>query len=785
MLRPAPQYRCKNLARARRVAADATFAGIEQVEVLTDDALAPRVGEPDIDLRQRVLLFHLPQPVDTAGSNILEQGGVLITDRPFVWAAAADALIASPPDLSAVPAAERDQDQDQLIPLLSSLADPDQVLVVRIVDAVFNGIDFLEVADGQLADPDSELRQRVLLVHLFLPVPAEITGKETDHVLIEGGVRITPIAVEWAVSADDLVNGDVSAVVPDQAIVLAELAPLLPTTDRNALQHILIVKTDKSGDFSPYELAIVEDSGDAGFTEPFFGFDLQLSRVEFSFKVDCPSDFDCLVEEVCPPEILPAPSIDYLAKDYESFRTLMLDRMAQTIPEWKERNVADIGVAIVELLAFAGDQLSYFQDAVANEAYLGTARRRPSLRRHARLLDYTPREGTNARAFVHVEVALVGEANGEDLPAHTPLISKTEGILGTEASEADLEAAITAGSHVFETMEVVTLHEAHNEIHFYTWGDDDCCLPKGAVRATLKLRRTETSAPLVLEGDGALRPGVLLALVEKNSPNPGAPADPGHRHVVRLTEVRPSRDTLFGVDVVEIAWGREDALPFPLCLRILEGDLQVSVAQGNIVLADHGHSVTEDLPPPTSPPGFQRFLPRLSQGPITFQAQVTDAQRNLLLFDSAAPARVALRGDARLARPDVILFPIPPDENPALPPERDCIRDLTADTNHWLPVRDLLESGPFAQQFVVEMESDGTAQLRFGDDELGRRPTERLFACYRIGNGAAGNIGADGLVHVVAPFTGITSVSNVLPAAGGEDPEPEAEIRLNAPQAFR
>src|SRR4030095_2767662 len=61
----------------------------------------------------------------------------------------------------------------------------------------------------------------------------------------------------------------------------------------------------------------------------------------------------------------------------------------------------------------------------------------------------------------------------------------------------------------------------------------------------------------------------------------------------------------------------------------------------------------------------------------------------------------------------------------------------------------------------------------------------RLFACYRIGNGAAGNIGADGLVHVVAPFTGITSVSNVLPAVGGEDPEPAAEIRLNAPQAFR
>jgi hypothetical protein len=715
----------------------------------------------------------------------------VITDLPFVWADSASHLIT--PDVSEVPAGEQDQVTDQLLPILGGLANPDQVLVVRTVDALFNGIDFLEVADGQLEDPQSALRQKVLMVHLFLPVPAAITGKETDHVSITGGSRITAIAVEWAVSADDLVNGDVSAVVPDPAGVLAELAPLLPIDDRDALQHILIVKTDQSGDFSPYELAIVEDSGDAGFTEPFFGFDLQLSRVTFSFKVDCPSDFDCLDEEVCPPAIAPAPAIDYLAKDYNSFRALMLDRMAQTIPEWKERNVADIGVAIVELLAFAGDQLSYFQDAVANEAYLGTARERASLRRHARLLDYTPREGANARTFVHLEVALVGEANGGTLPAHTPLITRTEGLAGTQVTEANLEAAILAGSHVFETMEPVTTHAAHNEIHFYTWGDDDCCLPKGAVRATLKLRKSESgsppeaSLPLILDEnvDGAIKPGVLLALVEKASPNPGAPADPAHRHVVRLTEVRPSRDTLFGVDVVEIAWAREDALPFPLCLRDLEDGTPVSVAQGNIVIADHGHSVTEDLPSPTSPPGLQRFLPKLTEGPITFQAQVMDPLRNLVLFDPAAPAASALRGDVRLARPAVILFPIPEDEDPNLPPVRDCVRDLGPDSNHWLPVRDLLESGPFSQEFVVEMENDGTAQLRFGDDELGRKPTETLFACYRIGNGAGGNIGADGLVHIVAPFGGFTAVSNVVPAVGGENPEPAAEIRLNAPQAFR
>ena len=55
---------------------------------------------------------------------------------------------------------------------------------------------------------------------------------------------------------------------------------------------------------------------------------------------------------------------------------------------WRRASAADYGIALVELLAYVGDQLSYQQDAIATEAYLGTARRRISLRRHALLVDY-------------------------------------------------------------------------------------------------------------------------------------------------------------------------------------------------------------------------------------------------------------------------------------------------------------------------------------------------------------------------------------------------------------
>jgi hypothetical protein len=103
----------------------------------------------------------------------------------------------------------------------------------------------------------------------------------------------------------------------------------------------------------------------------------------------------------------------------------------------------------------------------------------------------------------------------------------------------------------------------------------------------------------------------------------------------------------------------------------------------------------------------------------------------------------------------------------------------------WTPEPDLLADGPEDHHFVVEVESDGTAVLRFGDDVNGARPKSgtEFNAVYRIGNGAAGNVGADSLTH----FAGdprIEGCTNPLAAAGGQDPETAAQIRRRAPQAF-
>ena len=103
----------------------------------------------------------------------------------------------------------------------------------------------------------------------------------------------------------------------------------------------------------------------------------------------------------------------------------------------------------------------------------------------------------------------------------------------------------------------------------------------------------------------------------------------------------------------------------------------------------------------------------------------------------------------------------------------------------WTPAPDLLAAGATDTNFVVEIESDGTAHLRFGDDTNGMLPLSgtSFIASYRVGNGTAGNVGSESLVFL-AGDPRIQSCTNPLPASGGFDPETSDQIRRRAPQAF-
>ncbi len=633
-------------------------------------------------------------------------------------------------------------------------------------DPILNGADFLEVLDQDAPSGIGNIeRQNTLLVRMFEP------GFTLDgsNVIITGGQRITPVRVLWAHTADAIPAA--VAPPPERALFAA-----LPEPDRT-----LVVRTDSTGDYSTYRLSLVQSAINP---VPPDGFDPLFSSIDFSFKVECPSDFDCADRRECPPVAEPLPLIDYLAKDYASFRRQMLDRMSLLVPGWTDRTPADLGITLVELMAYVGDRLSYQQDATATEAYLDTTRKRVSVRRHARLVDYFMHDGCNARTWVQIQCQ--PGTSGAVLPSATQLATKvfpdTPVIAPDSRPHEDL---LIQRPVVFETMTPLELFSEHERMTFYTWGDAQCCLPKGATRATL------------LGHFPNLKTGDVVMLAEVLNPRTGtaADADRTRRHPVRLTQVQsdgtgggPLVDPLNGEEITEITWASADALPVPFCLSaVTDTDhdstevSDVSELRGNLVLADHGRSFV-DQPLGTVPDSLlfrrmsdgdscsparpqmipPRFRPQLGEAPVTQAGS----------FDRMHPVSNALVQDPAEALPAVQLEST----------------DLVGDAAPWNPQRDLLNSDGAANEFVLEVESDGSASVRFGDDAHGRRPESgSTFAAtrYRIGNGTAGNIGAESLFHIVTNEPAVAGVRNPMPAKGGTEPETMEEVRQRAPHAFR
>jgi hypothetical protein len=82
------------------------------------------------------------------------------------------------------------------------------------------------------------------------------------------------------------------------------------------------------------------------------------------------------------------PSIDYTNKDYDSLRRAMLDLARWRLPEWTDQSPADLGMLLVDLFAYMGDVVLYYQDRIANESFLHTAVERRSIVNHLRAIGY-------------------------------------------------------------------------------------------------------------------------------------------------------------------------------------------------------------------------------------------------------------------------------------------------------------------------------------------------------------------------------------------------------------
>ena len=222
--------------------------------------------------------------------------------------------------------------------------------------------------------------------------------------------------------------------------------------------NVVVLTVEPVGDYSTYTLGVRYINIDPIFSEIGFRFR------PGCFTTDCAPDW-CPGE---PPQ--PSPAIDYLARDFDSVKHTLIAAMIERIPGWQPTSEADFDQVLIELFSAAADELSDYQDRVMNEAYLGTARKRVSLSRHARLMDYYIHEGNQGGTWLALEV---GAGLGGTLPAGMPVWT------GTPSPQPSADA------QVFMTRDRVRVNDILNRIKLYTWGGVIPALAAGATRGDL------------------------------------------------------------------------------------------------------------------------------------------------------------------------------------------------------------------------------------------------------------------------------------------------------------
>jgi uncharacterized phage protein gp47/JayE len=280
-----------------------------------------------------------------------------------------------------------------------------------------------------------------------------------------------------------------------------------------------------------------------------------------------------------PPNILQTgkrPIIDYVTKDFDGFRAGMLALIPQLLPNWSDRSESDFGVVLIELFAYVADILSYYQDRVANEAYLASATQRRSVAELLRLIGYQIDPGLAARVLLHLDAASDGPVAASALPYRV----RATGIPG----EPD---------RTFEVTLPFSLSTRNNAIIVAG--------PLDAGRNSIQLAT----------GAHALSRGDVVYFEEKIGPG-GA-----QTHRSTALQVTSIRTVVAGTD--EITWDT------PLADAFVATEL---VLKGNNLAASHGETVSDE--PIFVGDGTPRQSFRLGRRPVThLLASGTTSRRSL------------------------------------------------------------------------------------------------------------------------------------------------------------
>jgi hypothetical protein len=581
-----------------------------------------------------------------------------------------------------------------------------------------------------------------------------------------------------AVTPADILSGLTSEQVsiypaqtgPDQEIIAVSTLQWIES------DTVLELVVERPGGFANYILSIDDERVDGQFND-----------ITFSFKANCESHLDCKQpDHDCPDEAEVDFPVDYEARDFWSLRRALTDFAALRYPDWQDRLEADAGMMLLEVMSALGDELGYYQDRVAREAYLETATQRRSLRHHARLVDYEMHEGLAAATWLDISVKAADS--------------------GVLLAGADVWAESDKGETVYFEVgnglqdiingETFFVDAAINSLAPHIWDEDHQCLEVGATEIFVNGWH-KTNLPFNTTTDDDIPCRWMLLKT-----TPIDPAVIERRWLVCVVEINELEDPL-SVDplchnITQLVWRQSQALPFEMDMAYLE-------VRGNLVPATAGHYAESYLVTGADIADLTPALPAAQQALFVRSVERTgsdDSTMHLYTLPLSDKTPLCWLGSgAQNARPEVRVAELQwngaameekpggewqwarsfLDEYASLPDDEH----FTLEDGNWRRVVGYRRMG----EEIVHHDyagSDGKT-LRFGDNAFGKVPDNRMFkVSYRLGNGRAGNVAADTLVNFdSASLNFIDSITNPLAAENGVDAETAEEVKQLAPEAFR
>lgn len=502
--------------------------------------------------------------------------------------------------------------------------------------------------------------------------------------------------------------------------------------------NVIQFKIAPVGDYSRYRLTIHDT-----------GFDPVFAQLDFRFRPGCFSA-NCKPAKTYQPAVQ-QPAIDYLAKDYDSFRHTMIAAIMQRVPNWQATTEADFDVALLDLFSAAADELSNYQDRVMQEAYWPTAQKRISLRRHARLMGYYPYEGNQSSTTLALNFP---GATGYTVAA------------GTGACTGVWTTPPQSSAVTFVTTEATAIDPVFSSVPLYTWSDAIPSLAKGATSAFLAFNSNADAG----KAESLVNGGKIQRLLLQEWLNPAtgqaAGADPTKRQIVHLTKAKAFDDPLTGDAVLHVHWETADALTDTYCFVVFVNGQRmpgISLFHGNLVDVVQGTRQNLEYVPPGTP---------LSPGMYEYYVNAAGAVECRL-----PPALPVLWTKTANQGYDAPLSTVKVDVTDA------------GGTTIWSEQPDLIHSESSSTDFVVETDENLRSLIRFGDGTNGAALANDAVVniSWLSGYGPDGNIGKDtvtGFDASLVPDVALGTVWNPFDVTDGAAPESADVIRRSVPEAF-